>query len=332
MGESLRFGASRLRAHRGYWRTSRLVVGLIALGLSLWIPAGVLASGAASASAVMTIGSGKTTLTYCHNGGVPETLDLYEPNPVRPVPVVVYLHGGGWSGGGAGLERGSLVSDVEERIVSEGSIFASVEYRLAPRFVWPSQIADASCAVDFLRSDSAVLHIDPRHVGAIGDSAGGQLVALLGLDETTSGPLRSRGVQAVVDLFGPADLESADWASSPLVEAVAPSVFGCRLGPAPAGSDCDRELGSASPVNHVERGAPPFLIVQGSDDTVVPPSQSVELADRLRAARDPVTLLMVHGAQHELGAADQGSVSPSIPSLADQATAFLMANLTRNLK
>ena len=67
--------------------------------------------------------------------------------------------------------------------------------------------------------------------------------------------------------------------------------------------------------------------MQGTDDTVVPPSQSVDLADRLRGAGDSVTLIMVSGAQHELGSADQGSVSPSIPLLANRVTSFLLTNL-----
>jgi acetyl esterase/lipase len=317
--------------------TKCAVLCLTALFLTI-VPAAI--SGSVSASASSTIrpsglGPGETTLTYCVEGGVRETLDVYEPEqvPDTAVPFVVYVHGGGWTGGSSALAPRSFITDVESSILAKGWVFVSIDYRLAPRFRWPDQVVDAKCAVRFLRAEAEILHVDPNRVGAIGESAGGQIVALLGLAGPDAGfdigqyAKESSNVQAVVDLCGPSDLSSPEWRTSPFVEAVAPGVFGALLGPTPAVSAAHRELTAASPVSYIKRGEPPFLIMHGSEDTVVPPAQSVELAGRLRAAGDDATLVIVKGAQHELGSVGTSGV-PGISELAGQASAFLVRNLT----
>lgn len=281
------------------------------------------------------VGPGKTTLTYCDQAGTTETLDVHEPTPVPSgaVPAVVYVHGGGWTGGDSSFAPDSLVGQVATAIEAKGWVVVSINYRLAPRFKWPAQIDDARCAIRFLRANAAALHIDPRHIGAIGDSAGGQIVALLGLAGPEVGfdggqyPEQSSAVQTVVDLYGPSDLTSSDWATSPVVQAVAPDVFGTTLGPGPAGTPAPASLETASPVTYVGPHEPPFLIMQGDEDTVVPPDQSVELADRLRAAGNTPTLVMVHGAQHEFVSATGGPVTPDVDQLASDASDFLVQHL-----
>jgi acetyl esterase/lipase len=224
-----------------------------------------------------------------------------------------------------------MASLVAADVAAGGWVFVSINYRLAPRYRWPAQIDDATCAIRFLRAHAAALHIDPRRIGAIGDSAGGQLVALLGLAGPSAGfdvgqyRAESSAVQAVVDLYGPADLTTADWEGSAVVEAVAPGVFGTTLGPgSPAAT---RELAAASPVTYVRRRAPPFLIMQGDRDTVVPPDQSQELARRLAVAGDSPTLVMVPGAQHDFVAVPGGPPVPGLALLADEAASFLVRHL-----
>jgi acetyl esterase/lipase len=268
------------------------------------------------------LGPGKTTVTYCAGGGVAQTLDVYEPDPLpsAPVPVVVYVHGGGWVQGDSALTSGSLVAQVAQAVDARGWVFVSIDYRLAPRFRWPAQIDDASCAVRFLRAARAALHINPAAIGVMGDSAGGQIVSLLGL---TGG----NAVHAVVDLYGPADLTTTDWAHAPLIQVYAPQAFGTVLGPGTPSTPSTEALVAASPVTYVRPHAPPFLIIQGDDDTVVPPDQSVELAGRLQAAGDSATLVMVSHAQHGLLPVPGGPVTPSVPQLAGQVTAFLVRHL-----
>ncbi len=204
---------------------------------------------------------GETELTYCENGGVAETLDVYEPHPlpVDAVPAVLYVHGGGWTGGSDALGEGTVVDRVAQALLAKGWVFVSIDYRLAPRFQWPAQIIDSECAVRFLRANAGFLHIEPGRIGAIGASAGGQLVSLLGLTagdrfDAGANAHESGAVEAVADLFGPSDLTSPSWAGSPLVENVAPEVFGTLLGPEPPGSPAARELAGASPVNYVAPG------------------------------------------------------------------------------
>jgi acetyl esterase/lipase len=281
-----------------------------------------------------TVTTSESTLTYCDEGATPESLDVYEPSPppLGRVPAVVYIHGGGWTGGDADFAPGSLPGQVAAASAARGWVFVSIDYRLAPRYPWPAQIEDAMCAVRFLRADAAALHIDPRHIGAIGDSAGGQLAALLGLAPSSAGfdvgphLNESSAVQVVVDLYGPADLTTPDWDGSPVVQAVAPSVFGSPLGPGTGGATSG-ELAAASPVTYIRPGAPPFLIMQGDRDTVVPPDQSSELARRLSAAGDPAVLVMVPGAQHGFEPVPGGPPVPGVAVLAGEVASFLSAHL-----
>jgi acetyl esterase/lipase len=288
-----------------------------------------------SADSLAPLGPGKTTLTYCVDGGVAETLDVIEPDPLplTPAPAVVYVHGGGWVQGNSSLTPGSLVAQVAAAVLSRGLVFVSLNYRLAPLHRWPAQIEDATCAIRFLRAEASALHIDPAHIGAMGDSAGGQIVSLLGLTGNLSGfdtgsyLNQSSAVQAVVDLYGPADLTTPDWASAPLIQIYAPEAFGTKLGPGSPADPTTVTLETASPVSYVGPHAPPFLIIQGDNDTVVPPDQSTELAARLRAAGDDPTLVMVHNAEHGLLPVASGPITPPVSDLAAQAAAFLIRHL-----
>jgi len=301
-------------------------------------PAGAHSSSTpTTASGLAPVGPGETTVTYCDDGGVAETLDVYEPNPLPStrVPVIVYVHGGGWVQGDSAISSGSLVGQLARTIEARGWVFVSIDYRLAPRFRWPAQIDDAACAVRFLRAASSALHIDPGAVGAIGDSAGGQIVSLLALDprgadadaDAGANAGQSSGVQAVVDLYGPADLTTPDWAHAPLIQVYAPEVFGTTLGPGSAGTPAAHVLVTASPITYVAEDAPAFLVVQGEEDSVVPPDQSAELVTRLRDAGDSATLVLVHHAQHGLLPVAGGPVTPGISTLAVEAAAFLVQHL-----
>jgi acetyl esterase/lipase len=313
-----------------------VVVAVVASSVLLLTPA-LAGAGDAVAPGPPTglVSPGKTTLTYCDDGGVTESLDVYEPDPLpsSPVPAVVYVHGGGWVQGDSAITADSLIGQVASAVEAKGWVFVSIDYRLAPRFRWPAQIDDAACAIRFLRTRSTSLHIDPFAIGAIGDSAGGQIVSLLGLAgrdasfDTASYTDQSSGVQAVVDLYGPTDLTTADWADDPLIQVYAPQAFGVTLGPGTPGSPTTDALIAASPVTYVGPHEPPFLIVQGAEDTVVPPDQSTELAARLRAAGDSALLVMVDHAQHGLLPVTGGPLTPPISQIVGETVAFLTGHL-----
>ena len=88
------------------------------------------------------------------------------------------VHGGGWQHGGRllSLSQSGPATD----LVGAGFVVASIDYGLAPQDPWPDQIIDAKCAVRYLRAHAGDLGIDPDRIAALGTSAGGQLVSLLG--------------------------------------------------------------------------------------------------------------------------------------------------------
>ena len=190
-------------------------------------------------------------------------------------PVAMYVHGGGWTGGD---EKGGTGAEDISGLQKAGFLVVSVNYRLAPEYKFPAMIEDVKCAVRFLRARAAEYNLDPDHIGAWGSSAGGHLVALLGLADESAGwdvdeylEYSSR-VQAVVDMFGPADLTVP---FSGGYDNLKDTVFG----------GFDAAL--ASPVTYATPGDPPFLILHGDKDELVPITQSETLLARLQAERHP---------------------------------------------
>jgi acetyl esterase/lipase len=195
-------------------------------------------------------------------------------------------------------------------LVRSGIAVASIDYRLAPAHPWPDQIEDVMCAARFLRAHARELGIDPFRLGAWGSSAGGQLVSLLATApdmqqwKARQYQGESSSVQAVVDEFGPADLAVSDWGS--YVAGVIRTVFHSEP------SRSSAVLETASPLDHVARGDPPFLILQGTADHVVPADQSLTLAQHLTAAHVAVKLVLVNGGTHGLGTSGEHPSSAQI--------------------
>ena len=290
--------------------TAGVVLGLAFGGLTL-VDA---IRGAAGASSTRTV-------TYCVEGGQVLDMTLFAPSTVGTSrPAVLEVHGGGWQHGTRMLSLPG--SGAEADLVGAGFVVASIDYRLAPANPWPDQIVDVKCAVRYLRAHADDLGIDPDRIAALGTSAGGQLVSLLGttgssaLWDTGPYPDESSAVDAVVDEFGPADLDTGRWPAGSI--AMIHRVFGAVPGtPSPV-------LAQASPVAHVSAGDPPFLIVQGTDDQVVPMAQSEQLAAQLRTDHVPVELVLVDGGRHGL---ETPGEDPAPPAIATVITAYLVQTL-----
>ena len=238
------------------------------------------------------------TVTYCTDGGKPLAMDISLPSP-RPTalaPVVIYVHGGGWEHGSKA--GGGFLEQLQPQLIAKGFVVASIDYRLAPADKWPAQIVDAKCAVRYLRAHASTYGIDTQRIGAWGGSAGGHLVSLMGTADASAGfdvgewANQSSRLQAVVDLFGPADLAVSAWPSD--ATGVITDVFGVAPGSA---SDT---LTKASPVTWISRDDPPFLILHGDADQTVPLSQSQEFAARLQVAGVTTSLLIVRNGPHGL--------------------------------
>jgi acetyl esterase/lipase len=276
-----------------------------------------------------------TTVTYCTQRGTELAMDVYQPPAwaARPAPVAVYVHGGGYALGdrkphglGAGLANhaGALLPRLRASLNQRGFVVASIDYRHPPLSPWSAPIEDAKCAVRFLRAHAAALGIDPGRIGAWGSSGGGALVSLLGLAGPEAGFDRgqyaeqSSAVQAVVDMFGPADLTDLG-DSEPFARVVAGMALGTSAG----------VRRSASPLSYVgaeaaAAGVPPFLILHGTDDQAIRPRQSQEFARRLDAAGVAVRLVLVQGADHGLN-------DPSQRPTPDQVTEMVADFLDRSL-
>ena len=244
-------------------------------------------------------------LQYVPDGDRSQTLDLYLPETAsdKPLPLIVWIHGGGWSGG-------SKDGCPAVGYVHQGYAAASVEYRFSQKAVFPAQIQDCQAAIRWLRANSRKYNIDPDHIGVWGESAGGHLVALLG----TSGgkkvfpPIggneeQSNRVQAVCDWYGPTDFNTvmAQAAADTNVKSVIKfntkddpysNLMGVHLGSEPLRGD------AVSPVHYVSRDSAPMLIMHGTKDALVPYAQSEELADALKKAGVDVVLQKFPGAGH----------------------------------
>ncbi len=262
------------------------------------------------------LGTVARDIIYCTMDGVPLKMDIYYPKQADAVwPVVMYVHGGAW-------EKGSKSeADMTEQpaLTAAGFLFVSIDYRLAPEYKFPAMIEDTKCAVRYLRAHAAGYNLDPNRVGAIGGSDGGHLVSLLGLSDQSAGwevgeyLNQSSRVQAVVDYFGPADLTVVRQ-NNLITGRLWKAVFGATSGSDPL-------MAAASPVTYVTSDDPPFLIVQGEQDTLVSPAQSQELYDRLTSTGIPAQLVMVKNSEHAF-APSGGSLDPSRASITQMAVDF----------
>lgn len=220
----------------------------------------------------------------------PLELDLYlPPAGESPVPLVVFVHGGGWRLGSrrsVGPAYAGVSPSPFEQLNAAGIAVASVDYRLSGEAIWPAQLDDVRAALSWLRLRADELGVDPVRVAAWGESAGGHLAALLGL---------TTGVAAVAAWYTPSDLSAlpADLAADP----ANPDTREAQLLGAPL-SAVPELAAQASPVSYVTSDAPAFLLLHGRADRAVPWVQSERFAAALGSAGVPVELGSYDGADH----------------------------------
>lgn len=258
-------------------------------------------------------------LAYVRNGSAEQRLDLVlpaAPSPDRPaVPVILWLHGGGW-------EHGSRQQNPAAAMTARGYAVASVDYRLSSQAKYPAQIEDCRAAVRWLRAHAAEYGLDPARIGVWGASAGGHLAALLGTAaaeksfEVGEHLDQSSAVQCVIDSFGPSDL--LHWGDPPLPAYLdAPDTAVARLLGGRVRDHIDKAR-LASPVTFVDRHSAPFLIMHGANDPIVPVQQSVVLDAALRRAGVESTLVVIPGGGHGGPAFAQGSYLAQMAAFMDR--------------
>ncbi len=233
-------------------------------------------------------------------------LDIVRPRKPseKPLPVIAFVHGGGWRGGDKSAGLFNVLG-----LAASGNYFGvSVGYRLSGEAIWPAQIHDCKAAIRWLKANAKKFNIDPEKIGVWGGSAGGHLVSLLGtsgdvkdLEGDCGSPGQSSRVACVVDFCGPSDFLAAakfqrKGMPSP-VRADSPEslLFG---GPLEEKKQSARE---ASPVTYVTSDDPPFLIVHGTADPIVPIQQAELLQAGLKKAGASVAFLKIQGGGHGIG-------------------------------
>lgn len=255
-------------------------------------------------------------LRYANPHGKQLLADLYLPKQdAARLPVIVWLHGGGWR-----LGDRRLAPDLQRYFAQAGFAMASIEYRLSGEAIFPAAVEDVKTAVRWLRASADTYGLDPARIGLWGSSSGGHLAALAALSgpgvfESPASEYSgySSEVQAVMDGYGPVDFlemdaqRTAAGVVSDDPESVklpkdlrsnsADSFESLFLG-API-TTCRDLVRQANPVTYARASAPPFLIMHGLADSAVPAKQSELLYEALAAhAGNEVTLGLITGLGH----------------------------------
>jgi len=225
--------------------------------------------------------------------------------PKDPMPVVIFVHGGGFYTGNKGIGVRRLIP-----LAQRGYFGVTIDYRLSGVAPFPAQIEDCKCAVRWVRAHAKEYNLDPRRIGAWGGSAGGTLVALLGL----TGGMRefegkggwekeSSSVQAVCNWFGRMDIyktaleekargvTAENWEMNGVAQRLSVLVGGVIW-------ENPEKCKRASPITYVKKGAPPFLIMHGEKDETVPLSQSIDFHQALKKAGADSTLMVIKDIGH----------------------------------
>lgn len=235
----------------------------------------------------------ETDLPYAGNDHHRQTLDVYlpvEPASKGPLPVIAYVHGGGWSLGSKLMAR----PQVAPHVASGRYAAVAIGYRLSGEVPYPAQIHDANAGIRWIRANAARYGFDPDRICVMGSSAGGHLVALLGTTNGSSAhagalgptPELSSDVQCSIPLFGSTDLTK---------RAASPSVAAFLAGDPDGYAARARE---ASPLLHVDPTDPPHYMIHGTADPLVAYTESVSIDSAFRAAGVPTALLTIEGGGH----------------------------------
>jgi acetyl esterase/lipase len=245
---------------------------------------------------------------FAHEKGKPLALDVYRSSRhPSGCPVLFELHGGGWMIG----DKKEQALPLMNQMAAAGWVCVTANYRLSPSATWPEHLIDCKRALAWIREHVAEYGGDPDHVVVTGGSAGGHLAALIAL--TPNDPEFQPGFEAVdtsvracVPFYGVYDFvnRNSTWRNDGLQGVLEERILKCSLKNSP------EVWHRASPVSHVSPEAPPFFVIHGDSDTLVPVPEAREFVKALREkAREPVAYAELPGAQHAF------EIFPSVRSL-----------------
>jgi pectinesterase len=224
-------------------------------------------------------------LEYSRAGGESLRLDACIPNGKGPFPAVILVHGGGWSSG----DKTAGVDPLFAALSKRGLGWFSINYRLAPKHRYPASLEDVETAIRWVKQHAAEFDTDPKRLALLGESAGGHLVAMavMRAKEDTR-------VAAAIPFYAPVDLESDTERRGGLSLSLR-DLFGRSY---VIDDQATQLLREASPINYVQPGLPPFLLVHGTADMSVPYSQSVQLQAKLKAVGVSCDLITIDDGTH----------------------------------
>ncbi|MGV0744053.1 alpha/beta fold hydrolase [Mycolicibacterium sp. XJ870] len=244
-----------------------------------------------------------------------QLLDVWRPKdlPAEPAPVLLFVPGGAWVHGSRMLQGYALMS----HLAQQGWVCLSIDYRVAPHHRWPRHITDVKTAIAWARANVDKFGGDRHFVTIAGCSAGGHLAALAGL--TPNHPELQADlpagsdttVDAVVGIYGRYDWEDRSTAErARFIDFLERVVVKRRIDRHP------EIFRQASPIAQIHPDAPPFLVIHGTGDTVIPVAQARSFVDRLKAvSRAPVSYVELPGAGHAFDMTDgarTGAVATAI--------------------
>ena len=248
-------------------------------------------------------------IAYAGTDNPRQKLDLVLPKKratEKPLPVIVFIHGGGWRNG----DKRSGIGRVAGFVATGQYAGASIGYRLTDEAQWPAQIHDCKAAIRFLKGNAKKYNIDPDRIAVWGTSAGGHLVAMLGVSggvKELEGTLGSHNKQnssvaAAIDFFGPAELLTMN-AKAGKIDHDSPDSPESKLIGGAIQQNKDKAR-NASPLTWVSKDDAPILIMHGTDDPLVIYPQSVAFHAAFRKVGVDSTLITVQGAGHGFGGAE----------------------------
>lgn len=274
-----------------------------------------------------SVGVGGAPQRLSYGDDARQVLDLYRPevSDDAALPVLVWVHGGAWRAGSLDSVPAPILA-----LRRKGVAVVSVEYRLSDT-PWPTTVSDVREAIRWLRRHADEHGLDPERIAAAGSSAGGHLVAMLGvaddvagLDLPGAGPENAR-VRLVVNLFGPADLLTMDVDAEANGCPEGSLCHDCEGSPETGLVDCEATLQScealaslASPVTHVSSDDAPFISVHGERDCTVPTPQSARLHRALLDAGVESALFEIPDAGHNVSAVFTPEVSDAVGAAIDR--------------
>jgi acetyl esterase/lipase len=263
------------------------------------------------------------------SGYRPNFLDLRVPQNAGPHPVIIWVHGGGWSmGSRRRLAPNLFANKPHDQMLDAGYAVAAIDYRLVREAGYEGSLLDVKAAVRWLRGHAADFDLDPARVVVWGESAGGHLALMSGLCTKLDGTARtgecrteSEVPNVIVDWYGPTDLTQLVVAGEADADE---SIYGSEH---PAETLrrltgwSHPELSPISYINSSLTGVPPIFVAHGDADAAVPIRQSRDLVNRLQQAGVTVDYLEVPGAEHVWRGA------PSMPEIVAQSLNFVSKNL-----